>query len=149
MTEEATTTTTEQANPESGGAVEQETSTAPTETSEAVETETTSESQEVNNDIKEETQKKTEPITYTDFTVPDGIEIDKESMEAFKQIGSELGIKQEDAQKLLDLQTKLAQKQQSDFEAAMAKQAEDWQNEVLAIDTFKGDEGAKNILLES
>ena len=46
------------------------------------------------------------PEEYVDFTVPEGTEIDKDMIEAFKPVAKELNLTQEQAQKLVDLQVK-------------------------------------------
>jgi hypothetical protein len=45
----------------------------------------------------------TKPIEYTDFKVPEGVQLDAEKVGEFKTIASQLGIPQEGAQKLMDL----------------------------------------------
>lgn len=45
------------------------------------------------------------PESYEDFTFPEGIVVNEELMEAFLPVAKELNLSQEDAQKLVDLQT--------------------------------------------
>ena len=47
--------------------------------------------------------KKDEPGEYKEFTIPDGMELDKGAMEAFTPIAKELGLTQDQAQKLVDV----------------------------------------------
>lgn len=49
-------------------------------------------------------------IEYTDFTIPDGINLNKDLIEEFKPIAKELKLTQEQAQKLVDLQIRDIQK---------------------------------------
>ncbi len=46
------------------------------------------------------------PEEYTDFTMPEGMEVDKAMLEAFSPVAKELNLSQENAQKLVDLQAK-------------------------------------------
>ena len=46
------------------------------------------------------------PETYTDFTLSEGVEADKETMDEFKTLAKEENWSQEKAQKLVDLQNK-------------------------------------------
>lgn len=48
------------------------------------------------------------PEEYENFTLPDGVEADEAMMDEFKPLAKELGLTQEAAQKLVDLQTKHA-----------------------------------------
>lgn len=45
-----------------------------------------------------------EPAAYTDFTFPEGVEKDEALLNAFTPVAKELGLKQEQAQKLVTLQ---------------------------------------------
>lgn len=49
------------------------------------------------------------PETYTDFTAPEGYEIDKEALAEATPIFKELGLSQESAQKLVDFYSKQSQ----------------------------------------
>jgi hypothetical protein len=50
------------------------------------------------------------PEAYADFTLPEGMEVDKELLEEFNPIAKDLNLTQEQAQSLVDLQTKQMQK---------------------------------------
>ncbi|WP_017773839.1 hypothetical protein [Paraburkholderia kururiensis] len=43
------------------------------------------------------------PVEYTDFALPEGVEVDQKVMDSFKQIAAEAKVPQEAAQKLVDL----------------------------------------------
>jgi hypothetical protein len=45
------------------------------------------------------------PEKYADFKLPEGVEVDPKAMAAFAPVAKELGLSQEQAQKLVDLQT--------------------------------------------
>ena len=72
------------------------------------------------------------PEKYADFTVPEGFTLNKDALEAAVPVFKELGLTQEQAQKLIDVQTKreaeLAKGGQGDY-VAMRK---GWRDEVLA-----------------
>ena len=57
----------------------------------------------------EEVKKVETPGEYTDFTLPEGIPADAEIMTEFKATAKEFGLTQEQAQKLVDIQTKSLQ----------------------------------------
>ena len=61
---------------------------------------------------------KESPAELTDFTLPEGVQMDTEAMGDFKNLAKELGLKQEGAQKVADLGAKLSQK----WEAKQAEQ---------------------------
>ncbi|WP_219096563.1 hypothetical protein [Pseudomonas sp. UMAB-40] len=104
------------------------------------------------------------PEAYTDFKLPEGMDMDAEVLGEFKGLAKELNISQEKAQQLIDFQTKLATKQAEEYQAAVTKQKEDWaaavkndpelggekyeksvESAVKVIQAF-GDEGLKNLL---
>jgi len=67
-----------------------------------------------------ETEDKTQaPAEYTDFTMPEGVTASPELLTEFKGAAKELGLSQEQAQKLVDLQSKFvlasAKEQQEQF----------------------------------
>lgn len=57
-------------------------------------------------DAKKAAQGKGAPEKYADFTVPEGIEVNKPMLEDFKVLAKELDLTQEKAQKLVDFQAK-------------------------------------------
>lgn len=104
------------------------------------------------------------PEAYTDFTLPEGMDMDAEVLGEFTGIAKELNISQEAAQKLIDLQSKIATKQAEEYQAAVMKQGEQWAaavkndpelggenyeksvaSAVKVIQAF-GDEGLKDLL---
>lgn len=72
------------------------------------------------------------PVEYTDFAVPEGMEMDAEVLTSFKGIASELGIPQEAAQKLIDLQASMETKRSAAAEQAQAAQKQQWADQVKA-----------------
>lgn len=72
------------------------------------------------------------PDTYTDFKVPEGFTLNKDSIAAALPVFKELGLTQDQAQKLVDLQTaretELAKAGQGDY----ALMREGWRKDTLA-----------------
>ena len=68
---------------------------------------------------------KAAPPKYTDFTVPEGMQVNETLMSEFKAQAAEMGLPQEAAQKLVDLQTKTAQAQIDAFH----RQRAEWRSE--------------------
>ena len=66
------------------------------------------------------------PEAYTDFTLPEGMEMDAGVLGEFTGLAKELNIPQESAQKLIDLQAKIATQQAEAYQAAVLKQGEQW-----------------------
>ena len=60
------------------------------------------------------------PEAYTDFTFPEGMEVDKVALEAATPVFKELNLTQDQAQKLIGLQT-------AQVEAAATEQAAQWE----------------------
>jgi hypothetical protein len=73
------------------------------------------------------------PDAY-DFKVPEGFEIDSEVLEQFTGIAKQLGLTQEQAQGVVDLQTKLIEKgeatRQEALQNALDEQASRWADEI-------------------
>lgn len=70
------------------------------------------------------------PEAYTDFTLPEGMELDADVLGEFTAFAKELNLPQDKAQKIVDFQTKLATKQAEEYQAAAAKQGEEWAAQV-------------------
>lgn len=73
------------------------------------------------------------PETYTDFVVPEGMTLDKAVIEQFLPIAKELNLSQEQAQKLVDLDSKRETARAEASTAAWNKITTDW------VDTAKAD----------
>jgi len=85
------------------------------------------------------------PETYEDFTMPEGMELDTQTLEAFTPIAKELNLTQEQAQKLVSLyadQLNGMQKAQVD---AFAEQKNQWVAEIAADPEIGGADNAKNV----
>ncbi|WP_152622906.1 peptidase [Pseudomonas fluorescens] len=66
------------------------------------------------------------PEAYGEFKLAEGMELDAEVLGEFTGLAKELNISQEAAQKLIDLQSKIANKQAQEYQAAVEKQKEQW-----------------------
>lgn len=95
----------------------------------------------------EDTQKAAEaeknkiPEEYADFTLPDGMQMDAELLEDFKPLAKELGLSQEKAQKLVDLQAKAMQKMHTDRLAEYEGLKAQWAKDTKADKEIGGDKG--------
>ncbi|MCY1396709.1 hypothetical protein D9M71_116910 [compost metagenome] len=88
---------------------------------------------------KDEGKPKGAPEAYTDFTLPEGFEMDGAVLDEFKGIAKDLGISQEAAQKLVDLQSKLATQQAAQAQEVMVQQRQQWADAVRADPEIGGD----------
>ena len=93
----------------------------------AEETKVTDEQTSTDAKATEEKGKEGPPEKY-EFTAPEGMTLDPAALEAFEPLAKELGLSQEAAQKVVNLQASLV-KAQAD---AMLKQQNDWIAEVKA-----------------
>jgi hypothetical protein len=96
-----------------------------------------------------EGDKSTVPEKYADFKVPEGFTLNKDALEAALPIFKELGLSQDEAQKLVDIQTAreaaLAKSNQGDY-ASMRK---GWRDEVLADSTLSAGGKVKPEILQT
>lgn len=72
------------------------------------------------------------PEEYADFTLPEGMEIDPDLIAEFKAEAKRLNLSQEDAQKLVDIQAKLAEKQSKAVLEQHQKTVAEWAEQVKA-----------------
>ena len=70
------------------------------------------------------------PEEYADFTLPEGIEADPDLIAEFKTEAKRLNLSQEDAQKLVDMQAKLAEKQGKAVLEQHRKTVAEWAEQV-------------------
>ncbi|MBT9575533.1 MAG: peptidase [Pseudomonas umsongensis] len=85
------------------------------------------------------------PEAYTDFTLPEGMEMDAEVLGEFTGLAKELNISQESAQKLIDLQSKIATQQAEQYQAAVIKQGEQWKEAVKNDPELGGENYDKSV----
>ena len=87
------------------------------------------------------------PTEYTDFTMPEGVEVNATLLESATPLFQELGLDQDQAQKLVDF---YATKEQSDAVAAQTTYGEmltNWENELKNDADFGGENFDQNIAL--
>jgi len=102
------------------------------------------------NEIKDEDDKgEGAPESYEDFTMPEGVEINEADLGEFHEVAKDLDLTQDQAQKLVDFQSKRAEASTEAFTQSMIdahqKQNEDWVSELKADKDFGGDDLDKNI----
>ncbi|MCR0998664.1 peptidase [Serratia rubidaea] len=87
-----------------------------------------------NGDKPEKGDKPSAPEKY-EFSAPEGQELDANALSVFEPIAKELGLSQEQAQKLVDIYPQLQQQQAE----AWSKQVADWGEQVKADKEIGGD----------
>ena len=87
------------------------------------------------------------PEEYADFTLAEGIELDADVLTEFKGLAKELGITQDAAQKLIDLQTAMESKRAEAYEQALADQSQQWMNAIKNDPEFGGEQFDDNVAL--
>jgi len=101
------------------------------------------EAQQTENQVEGEVQK--EPLTYEDFSLPEGMSLDKEALGKFQTVAKELNLSQENAQKLVDIATEQTQslvKKQQDQWLEVRK---NWVNEIKNDQEFGGEKFTETI----
>ncbi|HAX9713560.1 peptidase [Serratia sp. IR-2025] len=84
---------------------------------------------------KAEKEKKPAAPEKYEFTAPEGLELDANALAVFEPIAKELGLSQEQAQKLVDIYPQIQQQQAE----AWSKQVADWGEQVKADKEIGGD----------
>ena len=87
------------------------------------------------------------PEAYADFTLPEGMETDKEALEAFLPVAKELELTQDQAQKLVDLQTAAVAKGATAQADAWKSVTDGWRKETEADKGVGGDALTENLSL--
>lgn len=87
----------------------------------------------------------TAPETYADFVMPDGIQVDEALLTEASPVFKELNLTQEQAQKLVDFQSKQVQAGQQNQVEAFNKQVGDWLEESKNDSEFGGDSFDENV----
>lgn len=88
---------------------------------------------------------RTAPDTYADFAMPEGVEVDAELLAEATPIFKELGLTQEQAQKLVDFQAKQVQASSQRNVDAFNQLMNDWQEQSKNDKEFGGDKFDENI----
>lgn len=79
------------------------------------------------------------PEKYTDFSAPEGVELDPEMVGEFTTVAKELNLSQENAQKLVDFGPKLLQKARDQQNQQWVEIREGWVNDLKADKDFGGE----------
>jgi hypothetical protein len=77
--------------------------------------------------------------TYADFEMPEGVELDVQLMEQAQPLFKELGLNQEQAQKLVDFQAAQVQASQTGQAEAFNQLKQDWQAQSKSDNEIGGD----------
>ena len=148
MTEEAMNNEQNQASERDEAASVQETSGAeqtPDESAQVAKPDS-AEPQDEKSD-KDEAPAEPKPITAENFTVPEGMTLDAGAMQNFLPVASDLGLNQEQAQKLVDIYAQQMQASKTHFEGQLpelinthlTKQSDAWAAEAKAHEVIGGD----------
>lgn len=91
-------------------------------------------------DKAEKDKKPAAPEKY-EFAAPEGQELDANALSVFEPIAKELGLTQEQAQKLVDIYPQIQQQQAE----AWSKQGEEWREQVKSDKEIGGDKYTANV----
>lgn len=129
MSEQAQAT--EQTNTESVASEVVETSTlVGGSTEEIVQSEAVQEEVKAEETASEETKEEVE-IIYEDFKTPEGVTLDEQFTGKFKDVAKELKLNQDQAQKLVDLQTEFTQDYAQKLDHQFKTQVKEWEQESI------------------
>jgi len=84
-------------------------------------------------------------IEYTDFVVPEGVKLDTELLGQATPLFKELGLSQEQAQKLIDFQAANVSKAQQAQQEAFTNLIDKWQTEAKADKEFGGEKFEESV----
>lgn len=73
------------------------------------------------------------PEKYDDFKIPEGVSVDPEAIKSFHGVAKELGLSQENAQKLVDYQAGLMKKMDDAASAGYQEMQQKWREESLKV----------------
>jgi len=100
---------------------------------------------------KKDDEAKGAPEAYTDFKLPENFKANDQFLGEFKNIAKELNLSQEQAQKLVDLQTKeganTAQRFTSELQAHVDKTATGWATAAKADPEYGGEKFTENVAI--
>lgn len=84
-------------------------------------------------------------VEYVDFKLPDGFKVDPESMTSFKTLAKEFNLKQEQAQKLVDMQSGLMSKYAKESTDAWDGVQKDWRSKAETDSEIGGQKFKENV----
>ena len=105
-------------------------------------------SEDPGSDVGEKTDSEgsqTKPDTYADFNMPEGVTVDSALLDEATPLFKELGLTQEQAQKLVDFQAKQVQASSQSQVDAFNQLMNDWQEQSRNDKEFGGDKFDENI----
>ncbi len=88
--------------------------------------------------VKEGSPTPTPPIEYTDFSIPEGVEIDKGMLEKFKSTVQKVNLPQEVAQEIIDLSIERERQRAAAQEEAWSEILTDWRNKAESHKEYGG-----------
>lgn len=89
------------------------------------------------------------PTAYTEFTIPEGAHTDPELMQEFTTAALQAGLKQEQAQHLIDMGAKMAQRINENHQRVVEQQRSDWEASSKADPEFGGEKLNENLAIAS
>lgn len=123
---------------------DQESTDADTGAPEAVEGGADTGKTDVDNAVEGGDQSKSQE-TYADFDMPEGIELDTQLMDQAQPLFKELGLNQEQAQKLVDFQASQVQASQTGQAEAFNQLKQDWQDQSKNDNDIGGDKFEQSV----
>lgn len=93
----------------------------------------------------EEEEAEGAPEEYADFTAPEGVELDAEALDAFRPVAKELNLTQEQAQRLVDLQSQTAQRWSQQVQEHVTNTRMGWREASQNDKEFGGDKFQENL----
>lgn len=87
----------------------------------------------------------TSPDTYADFVMPEGVEVDATMLTEATPLFKELGLTQDQAQKLVDFQAKQVQASSQSQVDTFNQLMKDWQDQAKNDKEFGGDKFEENV----
>ena len=85
------------------------------------------------------------PVEYTDFTLPEGMELDTELVDEIKALGVEKKLSQEETQRIVDMGVKLQQKNAEALSNAVVETRAAWREQAISDPEFGGNSLAANM----
>lgn len=85
------------------------------------------------------------PETYSDFTLPEGVELDEKLMNEVKPLFEEVGMTKDQAQKFVDLHAKVVQEGARQQAEQFSELVNGWQKQAKADKEFGGDKFDENV----
>lgn len=89
------------------------------------------------------------PESYSDFNFPEGMEIDSDDMEAFKQVAGDLELSQENAQKFTDYQVGIEQERKEQQKSDWVDTVDGWDKASQEDSEFGGEMFMENMSIAS